>query len=215
MRVATRPATSVDWLRTQAGRAFTMPVRIAPLRPRHLDQVLEIERRVYPSGWTRTLYLSELAQPESREYLVAFGPLHLWRLRRMVLGYAGMALQAGEAHVTTVAVHPGYRRRGLGSRLLLALLRDARRRGGQAATLEVRASNRAAQLLYARFGFAPVGIRRGYYPDTGEDAMIMWAHGLDEPGFGARLDRLSAALVPAERIPWVALRPAGPAIRGA
>ncbi|NJL40358.1 MAG: ribosomal protein S18-alanine N-acetyltransferase [Leptolyngbyaceae cyanobacterium SM1_4_3] len=88
-----------------------------------------------------------------------------------------------EAHITILAVHPDYQRQGLGQVLLWALLRSAGQRGLEWATLEVRASNRAAIALYQKFGFSEVGKRRRYYQDTGEDALILWHNGLQQPDF--------------------------------
>ena len=88
-----------------------------------------------------------------------------------------------EAHITILAVHPHYQRQGLGQVLLIALLMAAERRGLERATLEVRASNKSALSLYQKFGFKTAGRRRRYYQDTGEDALILWHGGLQNPGF--------------------------------
>lgn len=93
-----------------------------------------------------------------------------------------------EAHITVLAVHPVYRREGLGLLLLSALLRLAQRRGLERATLEVRASNHAALSLYQKFGFKEAGRRRRYYKDTGEDALILWRGGLQKPEFAKTLE---------------------------
>jgi len=90
--------------------------------------------------------------------------------------------------VTSVAVAPDHQRMGIGRVLLAALCRDAEHRGLVAMTLEVRVSNAAAIALYRRFGFAPSGVRPGYYADDGEDALIMWIHDVGKSDFKARLD---------------------------
>lgn len=136
-----------------------------------VDEVLSLEVEVHARSWTRATFMDEVGR-DDRVYLVA-------RDRGEIAGYGGVALLAGEAHITTVAVHPSRRRHGIGDRLVRALLAAARDRGASAATLEVRASNTAARELYRRIGFAPVGVRPGYYEDTGEDALIMWLHDLD------------------------------------
>lgn len=92
-----------------------------------------------------------------------------------------------EAHITILAVHPNYQRQGLGQVLLYTLLQSAWQRGLEWATLEVRASNQAAIALYQKFGFSEVGRRRRYYQDTGEDALILWHHGLQRPDFQQNL----------------------------
>lgn len=163
--------------------------RIVPLREAHLDQVLDIEAQTSPAGWTRAIFRNELARPDTRCYLIA-------ELADHVVGFAGVQLMAGEAHITTVAVARSHRRRKLATRLLVALLREARARGAHAATLEVRLHNRAAQRLYATVGFRPVGVRPKYY-DGSDDAIIMWAHDIDTPAFGATLDALDAQIASA------------------
>lgn len=168
--------------------ATVVPVRIAPMRRRHLRAVLRTEAQVYPRPWSVGLYLGELAQPDHRRrYVVA-------RVGGTVVGHAGMIVAVDEAHVTTVAVDPAWQRRGIGARLVLDLLLAARARGLVGVTLEVRAGNAAAQALYRRFGFEAEGRRRGYYPEDGEDAVIMWLRDLQAEGAGRRLDELAAEL---------------------
>lgn len=171
-------------------------VEVTHLRRRHLRGVLAIEQLVYPRPWSPSLFASELAQPASRRYLVALdrsGARGRWPARRVV-GYAGVMVSVGEAHITTVAVHPHEHRRKVASRLLVHLLREARSMGAQAATLEVRVNNRGAQRLYSGFGFVPAGVRPGYYGETGEDALIMWAHDLGSDGFTALLSEQESRL---------------------
>jgi [ribosomal protein S18]-alanine N-acetyltransferase len=93
-----------------------------------------------------------------------------------------------EAHITILAVHPDYQRQGLGQLLLYALLRDAKRRQLEWATLEVKPSNQAALSLYEKFGFTEAGRRRHYYKDTGEDALILWRGGLQQQNIEETLD---------------------------
>jgi ribosomal-protein-alanine N-acetyltransferase len=156
-------------------------VDVLPMRRRHLRSVLRIEQQVYPRPWSSSLFLSELALVGSRCYVVA-------RAARGIVGYGGAMFVAGDAHITTLAVDPPWQRRGIGTRVLVALARAARERGVEQLTLEVRASNRAAQELYRRFGFTAAGVRRGYYADNGEDAIVMWARGVGEPEYGDLLD---------------------------
>src|SRR5205085_10430405 len=89
-----------------------------------------------------------------------------------------------EAHITTIGVHPDHRRHGIGERLFATLLEEAAERGVRRASLEVRESNRAAQSLYAKYGFVPIARRRRYYSDTGEDAIVMWVEDLQAVGHG-------------------------------
>jgi ribosomal-protein-alanine N-acetyltransferase len=155
-------------------------VRIVPMRRRHLRGVLRIEQQVYPRPWTFGLFLSEIGQRATRLYLVA-------RVGGEVVGYAGMFRAVDDAHITTVAVDPAWHRHGIASRMLVALARGAIERGSVNLTLEVRMSNSGAQALYQRFGFVPAGVRKGYYPETGEDALVMWAHDVDTPAYAERL----------------------------
>jgi ribosomal-protein-alanine N-acetyltransferase len=120
-------------------------------------------------------------------YLVA-------RVGTTVVGYAGLMTVGEDGHITTVAVDPAWHRRRVGTRLLLALIEQAIGRGVRDITLEVRMSIAAAQTMYRRFGFAPAGVRRGYYVDNAEDAMVMWAHGVDEPAESDRRAALAAGV---------------------
>ena len=175
------------------GPRAPVPIELTQMKRRHLGQVLDIERRVYPRPWTMTLFLSEIVQRSSRFYIVA-------KASRRVVGYGGLMVFGEEAHVTNIAVDPAVHRRKVASRLLFALVTEARRRGATACTLEVRVANHKAQRLYQQFGFAPVGIRKNYYAETGEDALIMWAEGLQTAAYAERLAGL-AARIPEPREP--------------
>jgi ribosomal-protein-alanine N-acetyltransferase len=141
-------------------------VELTRMRRRHLRRVLSIEGRVYPRPWSASLFLSELAQRSSRSYIVA-------RYEGQVVGYAGLMFTGREAHVTNIAVDPELHGRKLGTRLLYALCTEAVARGAEAISLEVRISNKIAQAMYEKFGFSAVGVRRGYYIETNEDALVM------------------------------------------
>ncbi len=104
-----------------------------------------------------------------------------------MIGYIGCMLVVGEGHITTVGVAPEWHRRSIGTRLLLHLVRDVRAQGATALTLEVRVTNTGAQELYRRFGFAPAGIRKNYYADVNEDAIVMWAHDVETDEYAVRL----------------------------
>jgi ribosomal-protein-alanine N-acetyltransferase len=99
-----------------------------------------------------------------------------------------------DGHVTTIAVDPSWHRAKIGSRLLVELAKEARRRGARNLTLEVRVSNTGAQAMYEQFGFAHAGIRKNYYVETNEDALVMWAEHIDEPPFEERLAAIEAAI---------------------
>ena len=176
-------------MRVATARRMVEPVEvhISPMRRRHLRSVLRIEAQVYPTPWSHGLFVSELALRSTRAYVVA-------RVGREVVGYAGMMMALSDGHVTTIAVDPDWQRQGVATRLLIALAREAIVRGATALTLEVRLSHHRAQRLYQRFGFTAVGVRKGYYADTGEDALIMWAHEVDGADYRALLDRLERAV---------------------
>jgi len=165
-------------------------IGLLPMRRRHLKGVIAIEERIFPSPWSIGLYLSELSQPTTRAYYVA-------RVGPDVVGYAGMMMVVGEAHVTNVGVAPEWQRHGIGRRLLLQLAKEARHRSAQHLTLEVRVSNLGAQELYHEFGFVPAGIRKNYYAEVNEDALIMWAHDIDSDDYALRLEGIEARIVDA------------------
>ena len=162
-------------------------VRVLTLRRRHLRSVVRIEEECHAQPWSATLFLSEIAQRASRRYTVAtLGPL--------VVGYCGLMMVGDEGHITTLTVDPAWHRRGVGTVLLADQARVAPSLGVRHLTLEVRASNDAAQALYRRFGFGPVGLRRGYYAETGEDAIVMWVRDIDTEDYRGRLASIEAQL---------------------
>jgi ribosomal-protein-alanine N-acetyltransferase len=164
-----------------------LEVTLVPMRRRHLRSVLRIEAQVYPRPWSLSLFVSELALRTSRAYFVA-------RVDGSLAGYAGMMFAGEDAHVTTIAVDPDLHRHKIGTRLLLQLAREAVVRGARHLTLEVRVSNAAAQGLYRRFGFRPAGVRKNYYVETNEDALVMWADDIDTPEYVARLAAIEGSV---------------------
>ena len=175
--MATRVEPSLDGLE----------VHLVPMRRRHLRGVLRIEGQVYPRPWSLSLFMSELALRSTRSYTVA-------RVDGIVVGYCGLMLTGEDAHVTTIAVDPAWHRRGIATRLLVHMAHTALDRGAQNLTLEVRVSNKPAQELYARFGFRAAGVRKGYYVETNEDALVMWANGIDGDDYQRRLARLESGI---------------------
>lgn len=164
-------------------------VVVAPMLAGHLDEVLAIEAVLFPTPWSRSQFTSELSKGPDRAYYVAV-------VDGCVRGYGGLLMAGDEAHIATVAVEPGLQRKGIAKRLLLHLTVTAVARGATAATLEVRADNTAAQRLYARFGYMPVGVRKGYYVVAGErvDAVIMTAHEIRSAEYHDRLQAIADAL---------------------
>jgi ribosomal-protein-alanine N-acetyltransferase len=160
-----------------------MDLRIEKLKRRDLRQLLPIEAVVFPEPWSVGVFNSELALRHGRLYRAA------WDGDDMA-GYIGFMIVDQEAHVTTIATAPAYQRRGVARTLLIDGIRILLPMGVKHLSLEVAASNEPAQTLYRRFGFAPVGVRKNYYPITGEDALVMWAYDIDTPEYARRLEQL-------------------------
>ncbi|MBX3097534.1 MAG: ribosomal protein S18-alanine N-acetyltransferase [Fimbriimonadaceae bacterium] len=141
-------------------------LRVAPLSAEHIDRVLAIDKASQSSPWSKESFQVELDRPQG-VFLVAIGD-------GVVVGFAGAWLVLDEAHVTNVAVDPARRRQGIARKLIRELLERVKSDGATCATLEVRAGNEPAVRLYEAFGFRSVGRRKGYYPNDGEDALVMW-----------------------------------------
>jgi [ribosomal protein S18]-alanine N-acetyltransferase len=165
------------------------PVRVIidTMRLADLPAVQAIEQASFRTPWPPYAYRSELESNRLASYLVA-------RAGDMLVGYGGMWLMVDEAHITTFAVHPAWRRRRIGERLLLAFLDLAVDRRAREVTLEVRLSNLAARRLYEKYGFRPVGLRPRYYSDDQEDALIMTTDPLDTSAMRGRIETHRAAL---------------------
>jgi len=166
---------------------ITNEVEIGPMRVEDLGRVLEIEQTSFPTPWPRDAYTHELRENRLACYLVA-------RVMHQIVGYTGMWIILDEAHVTTIAVSPEQRRRRIGERLLVALLEEAIRRGVRWVTLEVRRTNAGAQALYRKYGFKEIGVRKGYYSDNREDAIVMWTGNVWDPAFQERYKQNRAAI---------------------
>lgn len=144
---------------------------IRPMTLEDLPQVQAVERLSFPTPWPLDGYRRELTQNEQAYYVVLV--LRGEDGGERVVGYAGHWLVRDEAHISTIAVHPDWRGQGLGALLLLHMLFHALDHEAVVVQLEVREGNMSAQKLYERFGFEWVGRRKGYYRDTGEDALLM------------------------------------------
>jgi [ribosomal protein S18]-alanine N-acetyltransferase len=150
------------------------PVTLAPMSLEDLDEVLAIERASFQTPWSRAAFRYELSQNRVARCSVA-------RCAGRLAGYLCLWEIGHEVHVTNLATHPDLRRRGIARVLLGAVLHEARARGVDLAFLEVRPTNAEARGLYERFGFRVIGRRKGYYFDTGEDALVMEARLGAEP----------------------------------
>jgi ribosomal-protein-alanine N-acetyltransferase len=150
-----------------------MDVTIEPLRTAdELDQVLDVERASFTNPWTREMYLAELNNTGVSFCYIAKTPTG------EILGFCSFWRVVEELHINNLAVAPAHRRAGIASALLDRVLRDGAALGATLAMLEVRRSNEAALQLYERFGFLPAGVRRRYYTNPIEDALVLWRDGL-------------------------------------
>ena len=138
-----------------------------------LPQVQLVERKCFTTPWSRNLFLSEMTRNDNAIYIVAC-------VGEKIVGYAGIWVILDEGHVTNIGVDPDFRRQGIGQGLLEELTVRAMQRGITAMTLEVRLSNYGAQALYKKLGFEASGIRKEYYQDDKEDALIMWRELVEE-----------------------------------
>ena len=161
------------------------PVRIhiEPMRMEDVPDVHRIEAASFPTPWPDYAFKQEIQTNRLAHYLVV-------KAGDETIGYGGMWLMVDEAHITTFAVLPEWRRRGVGARLMLALMNVAIDLRAHLMTLEVRLSNHSARSLYGRFGFKPVGIRPRYYSDNNEDALIMTTPPLGSDEMKARVAEL-------------------------
>lgn len=170
-----------------------LPYRIEPMAPQDIEAVMNIELVSFTAPWSARAYDYEVRFNEMAHYYVArlqkempINPgasslLQRWFKRQpaqtntplMVVGYGGFWLMVDEAHISTLATHPLWRRRGIGELLLLTMIDHATEIGAHWVTLEVRVSNAGAQALYRKYGFEITGLRKKYYSDNGEDALIM------------------------------------------
>ena len=139
---------------------------VTEMTPDDIPAVHAIESASFPTPWPPYAFRDEIESNRMAKYLVV-------RAGHRVIAYAGIWLMVDEAHVTTFAVLPAYRRRGIGGLLLCELIALSADLGAAVCTLEVRLSNAGARQLYGEFGFKPVGVRPRYYSDNGEDALIM------------------------------------------
>jgi len=163
------------------------------MRTADLDAVQRIERASFSTPWPSYAYRQEIENNRLAHYIVAREGDEVVGdgiVGDQVVGFAGMWMMVDQAHITTFAVDPAWRRKGIGARMVLALLRMGETLGARQATLEVRLSNLPARRLYERFGFRPVGVRPRYYTDNGEDALIMTTDDLDGPEMRARIGQL-------------------------
>ena len=134
-----------------------------------VDDIYEIEKLCFPDPWSRDALIYEMTENPRAFYIVA-------ELDEKVVGYAGLWWIGDEGHITNVAVMPGLRHRHIGLGIIQVMIEFTSKEGMMHHTLEVRKSNRAAINLYEKFGFKTEGVRKEYYVNNKEDALIMWRH---------------------------------------
>ena len=140
-------------------------VHFRQIKPSDVDGIMAIERVSFSSPWSARFFLEELKSPYTRSLVAEIG--------ETTIAYIVYWLLAMEIDIHNLAVHPTYRRQGVGRSLLETVINEAKERGLSRVTLEVRKSNEAAQRLYQSLGFVAQGLRKGYYSDDGEDALMM------------------------------------------
>jgi ribosomal-protein-alanine N-acetyltransferase len=150
-----------------------MQLQIRRLSEADLDEVMRIEPEAFGTHhWSRQSFLNELANPGGYYFAARDS------VSARLCGYSGFWLIGEEAHITTLAVHPELRRNHIGELLLINDIEEAQKVGASWLTLEVRVSNYAAQNLYFKYGFKNLGMRRKYYQDNDEDALVLWAENI-------------------------------------
>lgn len=144
-------------------------VSIRLMEERDLDAIMEVETQCFTLPWSREAFYNELHQNRFAHYLVL-------EEDGKVIGYCGAWLVVDEAHITNIAVLPAYQGKGFGEVLLSSMIAECKERAIERMTLEVRASNHVAQGLYKKLGFTEGAIRKNYYSDNQEDAIVMWVN---------------------------------------
>jgi len=160
-------------------------LEIVPMSASDIAAVTRIERASFSTVWPSDAFYNELNTNKLAHYFVG-------RIGEQVIAYGGIWVILEDSHVTTLAVDPAYRGRHFGEIMLLRLIDEALERGAAWMTLEVRESNTVAQHLYRKYGFTTVTLRRGYYSDDNESALVMWAGNLKSDLYRNRLTVLRA-----------------------
>lgn len=160
-------------------------MQIVPMAASDISAVARIEKASFSTVWPSDAFYNELSTNKLAHYFVG-------RLGERIVAYGGIWVILEDSHVTTLAVDPAYRGRHFGEVMLLRLIDEALERGAAWMTLEVRESNAVAQQLYRKYGFTTVTMRRGYYSDDNESALVMWAGNLKSDLYRNRLIVLRA-----------------------
>ena len=134
-----------------------------------IDAVLKVDEASFPTPWSREIYQREMRENKFAHYFVI-------EESRQIIGYVGLWIVEDDAQITNIALLPMYRGCKIGEKLFGFAVQFAMQQGATRLSLEVRESNFVAQHLYRKFGLVPGGIRKGYYPDNNEDALVMWVN---------------------------------------
>ncbi len=134
-----------------------------------LEDVMKIERASFPHPWSKDAFYNEVVNNQFATYLIL-------EVDEKPIGYCGIWIIIDEAHITNIAIIPEFRGKKYGDALMRKVMEQARTMGAKTMTLEVRLSNQVAQRLYRKYGFENGGIRKNYYTDNGEDALVMWVN---------------------------------------
>ena len=140
---------------------------IRKMKIKDLDKVMLLENLTFSQPWSREAFEAEISKNELANYIVI-------ELNKEIIGYGGIWYIVGEGHITNIAIHSDFRKKGYGKLLVEAIINNAKNESIKSMTLEVRRSNIAAISLYKKFGFYEFGVRKKYYSDNNEDAIIMW-----------------------------------------
>ena len=207
-----------------------MSYKIRPMRREDVDQVVVIDKEAFPTQWPPTNYRNEL-QNRLAHYIVVYKEGELIKIKSRpldtgffsrirewfrinhktpnesskedhIIGFAGCWILADEAHITEIAVRESYRCQGIGQLLIITLIEMGVELQANLATLEVRVSNTSAQKLYEKFGFEKVGLRKGYYTDNREDALIITISDIKSTAFQAKISQFKQVLTQRWGLPY-------------
>lgn len=195
-----------------------LPYVIEPMQVSDIDAVMTIDRQAFSTPWSHSAYHHEITKNDAAHYFIlrprvagsngasraasngGWRRMRRWlagaptQARPPIVAYAGLWQMYDEAHISTIAVHSGWRGRGLGELMLLVMLYQGVELQANVVTLEVRVSNEVAQSLYHKYGFDIVGRRKGYYSDNNEDAFLMTTPSLADEPYRAEIAALAEAL---------------------
>ena len=164
-------------------------IAIASITSEQISEIVTLDQLCFGGLWAEDGYLREIESCQSSLLALAISESNTVNCGSKIIGIGCLWSIVEEAHITLLGIHPDYRWQGLGQLLLYVLLKDACQRKLKWATLEVKVNNSPAISLYKKFGFKIVGKRKGYYQQTGEDALVLWNKDLEKPEFSQHLEQ--------------------------